>query len=57
MPLQALVRHLERARYFDIINERYFRLPFTQRVERCVRELAAIGAVEIIDGTVVNRDG
>ncbi len=57
LPLDALVRHLARARYFDIINERYFRLPFTQLVERCVRELAAIGAVEIIDGTVVNRDG
>jgi hypothetical protein len=57
LPLDALVHHLAQARYFDIINERYFRLPFTQLVERCVRELAAIGAVEIIDGTVVNRDG
>lgn len=57
LPLEALVRHLAGARYFAIINERYFRLPFDQLIERCVRELAAIGAVEIVDGAVVNRDG
>ena len=56
LPLESLVRHLAGARYFAIINERYFRLPFDQLIGHCVSELAAIGAVEIIDGTVVNRD-
>jgi glyoxylase-like metal-dependent hydrolase (beta-lactamase superfamily II) len=52
----ALVAHLEDARYFRIINERYFRMPIADFLRRSVDELAAAGAVELSDGRVRNRD-
>lgn len=57
LPLAALVRHLSGARYFNVINERYFRVPFDQLIERSVHELVAVGAAEWQDGVVANRDG
>jgi len=53
----ALVAHLDSARYFHMINDRYFRLPFERMVGRSVDELAAAGAAERREGRVVNRDG
>jgi glyoxylase-like metal-dependent hydrolase (beta-lactamase superfamily II) len=52
----ALVSHLQDARYFRIINERYFRMPLADFLRRSVDELAAAGAVELRDGVVRNRD-
>lgn len=52
----ALVAHFQSARYFRIINERYFRVPFADFLRRSVAELAAGGAVELGDGVVRNRD-
>jgi glyoxylase-like metal-dependent hydrolase (beta-lactamase superfamily II) len=57
LPLEVLVRHLSGARYFNVINERYFRVPFNQLIERSVHELVAVGAAEWHDGVVVNRGG
>ncbi len=56
LPLDRLVQHLSGARYFLVINERYFRRPFDQLIEQIVRELAAVGAAELNDGVVANRD-
>ena len=53
---QTLVRHLAGARYFSVINDRYFRGPFEDMVARSVEELAAVGAAEWKNGTVANRD-
>jgi len=53
----ALVAHLDSARYFHVINDRYFRLPFEQMIARSVGELAAAGAAERVEGRVLNRDG
>jgi glyoxylase-like metal-dependent hydrolase (beta-lactamase superfamily II) len=56
LPLEALIRHLSGARYFNVINERYFCVPFEQLIERNVHELVAVGAAEWHDGMVANRD-
>jgi hypothetical protein len=56
LSLEALIRHLSGARYFNVINERYFRVPFDQLIERSVHELVAVGAAECHDGVVTNRD-
>lgn len=52
----TLIAHLQDARYFRIINERYFRMPIADFLRRSVDELAAGGAVELRDGLVCNRD-
>jgi glyoxylase-like metal-dependent hydrolase (beta-lactamase superfamily II) len=57
LPLQTLIQHLSGARYFNVINERYFQLPFDRLIERSVHELVAVGAAECHDGVVANRDG
>ena len=57
LPFDRLVQHLAGARYFTVINERYFRVPFDQLIERSVHELVAVGAAECHDGVVANRDG
>jgi glyoxylase-like metal-dependent hydrolase (beta-lactamase superfamily II) len=54
--LDALVAHLQDARYFRIINDRYFRMPIADFLRRSVDELAAASAVELRDGLVRNRD-
>jgi glyoxylase-like metal-dependent hydrolase (beta-lactamase superfamily II) len=57
LPLQTLSQHLSGARYFNVINERYFQLPFDRLIEGSVHELVAVGAAECHDGVVANRDG
>ena len=56
LPFVQLVEHLAGARYFAVINERYFRWPFDELIAQIVRELAAVGAAEFNDGVVTNRD-
>ena len=55
----ALDKLVERCRtwsYARIINERYFRLPFSDFIARHVDELAARGALQLNEGLVANRD-
>jgi glyoxylase-like metal-dependent hydrolase (beta-lactamase superfamily II) len=54
--LEALIAHFARARYLPLINERYFRQPFDQFMRRTVNELAAMGALTVVDGVVSNVD-
>lgn len=54
--LDALVIHLKDARYFKLINDRYFRLPFDVFIARTVDELVAVGAASLVNGRVENRD-
>ncbi len=56
LPFDQLVQHLAGARYFTVINERYFRLPFEEMISNCLHELVAVGAAERRDGIVANRD-
>jgi len=56
LSLDRLVQHLSGARYFSIINERYFRRPFDQLIAQIVHELVAVGAAEFKDGVVTNQD-
>ena len=42
LSLEALIRHLSGARYFNVINERYFRVPF-DAVNRAQRARAGRG--------------
>ena len=42
--------------YARIVNERYFRLPFSDFIARHVDDLAASGALQLDDGVVANRD-
>ena len=54
--MTELIAHVAGARYFQVINERYFRLPFDAFVRQLVAELAA-GGVAAVDGdTVLNVD-
>ncbi len=43
--------------YARIVNDRYFRLPFSDFIQRSVDELAAGGALELRDGVVTNLEG
>jgi glyoxylase-like metal-dependent hydrolase (beta-lactamase superfamily II) len=54
--LDALIAHFSQARYLTLINARYFHLPFDEFMRRTVDELAAIGAVAVVDGDVQNLD-
>lgn len=52
----SLLAHLGKARYFGLINERYFALPFDEFVTRIVSELVACGAARREAGLVFNSD-
>ena len=54
--LDELVKRCGAWGYARIINERYFRLPFSDFIARHVDELAASGALQLNDGIVANRD-
>jgi glyoxylase-like metal-dependent hydrolase (beta-lactamase superfamily II) len=56
LPFDRLVQHLAGARYFTVINERYFRQPFDEMIANSVRELVAVGAADWHNGIVANRD-
>jgi hypothetical protein len=43
--------------YARIVNDRYFRLPFSDFIQRSVDELAAASALELRDGVVTNLEG
>jgi glyoxylase-like metal-dependent hydrolase (beta-lactamase superfamily II) len=55
--LPALISHVASARYFPLINDRYFRMPFDAFVRQQVSELVA-GGVALVEGdTVRDVDG
>jgi glyoxylase-like metal-dependent hydrolase (beta-lactamase superfamily II) len=54
--LESLIAHFAQARYLTLINERYFGQPFEQFMRRTVMELAAAGALEVVDGEVRNAE-
>ena len=54
--MRDLIDHVAGARYFRVINERYFRMPFDEFVHQQVMELAASGAA-VIDGDTVLDSG
>jgi glyoxylase-like metal-dependent hydrolase (beta-lactamase superfamily II) len=56
LPFDRLVQHLAEARYFTVINERYFQRPFAEMISNSVHELVAVGAAEWRDSIVANRD-
>jgi len=55
--MRDLVDHVAGARYFRVINERYFRMPFDEFVRQQVTELAASGAAVIDGDTVLDSGG
>jgi glyoxylase-like metal-dependent hydrolase (beta-lactamase superfamily II) len=55
--MQDLVDHVAGARYFRVINERYFRMPFDEFVRRQVTELVASGAAVMDGDTVLDSGG
>jgi len=52
----SLLAHLAKARYFGLINERYFGLSFEDFVTRIVGDLVASGAARRDAGLVINSD-
>jgi len=57
VPMAALIAHAAAARYYPLINDRYFRMPFDAFVREQVSELVAAG-VAVMDGdTVRDVDG
>jgi hypothetical protein len=54
--LDELIQRCGGWHYARIINERYFRLPFTEFISRNVAELVAGGALLLSNGVVANRD-
>lgn len=55
--MRALIAHVASARYYPLINDRYFRMPFDAFVRQHVSELVAAG-VAVMDGdTVHDVDG
>lgn len=52
----ALVAHLDSARCFHVINDRYFKLPFEEMIGRSVGELVAANAARREAGRVLNID-
>jgi glyoxylase-like metal-dependent hydrolase (beta-lactamase superfamily II) len=55
--IDDLVAHVAGARYFQLINDRYFRMPFDAFVRQQVKDLVASGAAAMNGDTVVNSDG
>lgn len=54
--IDDLVTHVAGARYFQLINERYFRMPFDAFVRQQVKDLVASGAAAM-DGDTVADSG
>ena len=54
--LAELIAHFGGVHYAEIVNQRYFRLPFSEFIVRTVDDLVAGGALELRDGVVANRD-
>jgi glyoxylase-like metal-dependent hydrolase (beta-lactamase superfamily II) len=54
--MNELIVHVAGARYYPLINDRYFRMPFDAFVRKLINELAAGGAVATDGDVVVNCD-
>jgi len=55
--MRDLIDHVAGARYFRVINERYFRMPFDEFVRQQVKELVASGAAVMDGDTVLDSGG
>jgi len=55
--MRDLIDHVAGARYFRVINERYFRMPFDAFVRHQVKELVASGAAVTDGDTVLDSGG
>ena len=55
--MPALIAHAARARYYPLINDRYFRMPFDAFVRQQVSELVAAGVAAMDGDTVHDMDG
>ncbi|MGZ8982180.1 MAG: MBL fold metallo-hydrolase, partial [Burkholderiaceae bacterium] len=54
--MDALIAHVARARYYPLINDRYFRMPFDAFIRRQVSELVAAGVATMDGDTVRDAD-
>ncbi len=54
--MEDLIAHVAGARYFRLINERYFQMPFDKFVRQQVTELVASGAAVFDGDTVLDSD-
>ena len=54
--LPALIAHVAGARYYPLINDRYFRMPFEDFVRRQIADLVGAGAA-VMDGDTVRDAG
>lgn len=54
--MPALITHAAGARYYPLINDRYFRMPFDAFVRQQVSDLAGAGAA-VVDGDTVRDAG
>ena len=54
--IDALIAHVAGARYYPLINDRYFRMPFDAFIRHQLSELAASGAA-VMDGDTVRDAG
>jgi glyoxylase-like metal-dependent hydrolase (beta-lactamase superfamily II) len=54
--MAALIAHVAAARYYPLINDRYFRMPFEDFVRRQVADLVSAGAA-VMDGDTVRDAG
>ena len=55
--MNDLVAHVARARYYPLINDRYFRMPFDAFVRQQVSDLVASGAAATDGDTVLDING
>jgi glyoxylase-like metal-dependent hydrolase (beta-lactamase superfamily II) len=55
--MNDLVEHVARARYYPLINDRYFRMPFDAFVRQQVSDLVASGAAATDGDTVLDING
>jgi glyoxylase-like metal-dependent hydrolase (beta-lactamase superfamily II) len=54
--MAALIAHVAGARYYPLINDRYFRMPFEDFIRRQIAELVGAGAA-VMDGDTVRDAG
>lgn len=52
--LDSLIEHFSGTHYAEIVNQRYFQLPFSEFIDLNVKELVSAGALELRAGIVVN---
>jgi len=53
---EDLIAHFEGRHYVEIVNQRFFQMPFDEFMRRMIDELVASGALSIVNGIVANRN-